>query len=456
MATINTINNSCTAADLTVPAGTITSSGDIETTAGNLILPATAAAAGQLKINGNPVFHAFRGVFAGTNAGNFAMTGSSNSVMGDSAGANIVNCLYLTAVGAAAVGNGAVNSAAIDTVAIGYKALYSLVASTGNVAVGSEAMSGATVPGTGNVAIGYQTLLNCSGHRNVAVGETSMSGDVVTGSYNVAVGRDTLLSATSAQQNVVLGDSAYSVGDPATGSYNVIAGASAGLNITSGDYNVGIGSSSLPITTGDRNIAIGYAVASNYTTSESSNIIIGEATGTATEDNKIRIGVDGSGTGQQNACYIAGIYGVTPGGTVGYALVDSNGQLGSATRVTSTAWTPALEFGGASVDITYGTQTASYTRVDSIVTFNLNIILTNKGSSNGAATITGIPVSSGATTALAVYYSKLTALGMVTATITGATISIFSADAAGGAVAALTDAGFANDTSISISGTYIV
>lgn len=51
-------------------------------------------------------------------------------------------------------------------------------------------------------------------------------------------------------------------------------------------------------------------------------------------------------------------------------------------------WTPVLAFGGASVGITYAIQTGIYTRIGRVVNFNITIILTNKGSSTGAATIT--------------------------------------------------------------------
>lgn len=53
-------------------------------------------------------------------------------------------------------------------------------------------------------------------------------------------------------------------------------------------------------------------------------------------------------------------------------------------------WTPALKFGGANVDMT-GTFTGTYTKVGNLVFFLCYILLTNKGTSTGEATITGIP-----------------------------------------------------------------
>lgn len=60
---------------------------------------------------------------------------------------------------------------------------------------------------------------------------------------------------------------------------------------------------------------------------------------------------------------------------------------------TTASWTPALKFGGASVGMTYSTQTGTYCRIGKNVIAEFSIALTAKGSSTGAATITGIPVA---------------------------------------------------------------
>ena len=53
-------------------------------------------------------------------------------------------------------------------------------------------------------------------------------------------------------------------------------------------------------------------------------------------------------------------------------------------------WTPVLNFGGASVGITYGVQTGRYTKEGRTVAMGSNITLTSKGTSVGAAQITGL------------------------------------------------------------------
>ena len=55
---------------------------------------------------------------------------------------------------------------------------------------------------------------------------------------------------------------------------------------------------------------------------------------------------------------------------------------------------PNLAFGGASVGITYTTQLGKYWLIGSMVFFDINIVLSNKGSSVGNASITNLPFTS--------------------------------------------------------------
>ena len=55
-------------------------------------------------------------------------------------------------------------------------------------------------------------------------------------------------------------------------------------------------------------------------------------------------------------------------------------------------WTPVLRFGGAAVGLAY-TSSGTYKKVGNVVHVNAVISLTNKGSSAGAAVITGMPFS---------------------------------------------------------------
>lgn len=60
--------------------------------------------------------------------------------------------------------------------------------------------------------------------------------------------------------------------------------------------------------------------------------------------------------------------------------------------VDATAFTPILEFGGASTGITYDTQIGIYSRIGSIVFVFVGLFLTSKGSATGQAVIKGLPL----------------------------------------------------------------
>jgi hypothetical protein len=58
-------------------------------------------------------------------------------------------------------------------------------------------------------------------------------------------------------------------------------------------------------------------------------------------------------------------------------------------------FTPAVNFGGATTGITYSTQSGVYRKIGNVVIASAAMTLTSKGSATGAATITGLPFTSG-------------------------------------------------------------
>ena len=78
-------------------------------------------------------------------------------------------------------------------------------------------------------------------------------------------------------------------------------------------------------------------------------------------------------------------------------------------------WTPAYSFGGGTTGVTYATQAGSYIKIGRLVTVWCYIVLSNKGSSTGAAQITGMPFTQSMTVAYgggcAQFFSNFTALG---------------------------------------------
>lgn len=144
---------------------------------------------------------------------------------------------------------------------------------------------------------------------NTLIGLDAGNG-TLTGNSNSGVGRGVLAGLTS-------------------GTTNSAFGRQAAESLTSGINNVALGYESLQfLQTGESVIAIGSLSGSAYTTTESSNIVIGSS-GVIAENNTLRIGDNGSGIGQQNRCFVAGIDGVNVGSTA-TVVTESSNQLGTA------------------------------------------------------------------------------------------------------------------------------
>ncbi len=167
--------------------------------------------------------------------------------------------------------------------------------------------------------------------NNVGVGpESLMSLD--TGTQNVAIGKGALTSADDCNNNVAIGTDALMTltGAFPLGTQNTFVGYKSGESLTTGSFNTAFGEQSLAnLTTGEYNIVMGSGDFSGgaYTGAETSNLIIGND-GVIGESNTIRIGTTGAGNGQQNLCFIAGIFGVTTAAGIA-VYVNADGKLGT-------------------------------------------------------------------------------------------------------------------------------
>lgn len=154
--------------------------------------------------------------------------------------------------------------------------------------------------GLDNVGLGFNVLNSLtSGTSNTAVGYTAMQ-SATTANSNSAYGFEALLTIISGNNNSAFGSLALgSLTTP-------------GINAN----NTGIGVSALQhVQTGVSNIGLGFSAGISYLTSESSNIVIGNA-GVAAESNVIRIGTQGTGAGQQSQTFIAGVVNTVSGRVV--------------------------------------------------------------------------------------------------------------------------------------------
>jgi hypothetical protein len=219
--------------------------------------------------------------------------------------------------------------------AAGFRTLFSNITGNFNTAIGAGALF--TNTGNENTAIGAGALLsNTTGAPNTAIGESALFFNT-TGNANTATGANALVNNVDGDANTANGDNALA--SNTTGNFNAAIGARALLNNTRGNRNTGIGRGALLNNTiGDFNTANGYQALSHNTTG-SFNIALGNTAGGAltTGDNNIDIGSVGfpgeSRTirigGPQTKTFIAGIRGVTIGGTAIPVLIDGDSQLGT-------------------------------------------------------------------------------------------------------------------------------
>ena len=134
-----------------------------------------------------------------------------------------------------------------------------------------------------------------------------------------------------------------------------------------------------------------------------------------------------------------------------------------ATNTPTTTFTPVLNFGGATTGITYTIQLGRYSQAGNIVTFSIEILLSNKGSATGSATITGLPVTSAATIKQGFvpgYWSNITLTALYTglSAYVGAASTTLNLSITGSGQTASTalDSMFANTSYIIMNGSYVV
>lgn len=204
-----------------------------------------------------------------------------------------------------------------------------LTVTSGNAALSSGNVTlPASTSSVGLITMNSLRAISMLGTRSFQAGNAANT----TGSFtdDIYIGDGAGSAATTTSCNVIIGSGA---GKGTSMTNNVIIGyqALSNASLTSANNNTVIGyQAGNALTNAPKyNVLIGRGAGSSYTNGESSNICIMNS-GTAAESNVCRIGTDGSGDGQINKTYIAGIYGVTvSGGTAVY--IKSDGQLGTST-----------------------------------------------------------------------------------------------------------------------------
>ncbi len=159
----------------------------------------------------------FGNTFLGPGAGNFTMTGNSNTGIG-------ANALLANTTGS---NNTAVGGAALEANAEGYQ----------NTATGVAALRFSS-SGSGNTATGYHALYSNTASNNTGIGVAALE-DNADGEENTAVGY-LALNHTTTSANVAVGVQALA-GLTGTGGGNIALGWGAGVNLTSGLNNMYLG-----------------------------------------------------------------------------------------------------------------------------------------------------------------------------------------------------------------------
>lgn len=210
----------------------------------------------------------------------------------------------------------------------------------------SGAVSGSAIDlyansGSANAGASVSFTAASATEIDLVVTDASLNTFIGSGSGNLTLsssqssgfGYNCLNSLTSGSSNT-----AYGVNSSTTlqdGNFNSSFGEASLYNNISGSYNSSLGFGALSqLTLGNSNVGIGYnsvfQVGANYTTNESSNIVMQNA-GVTGESNVMRLGTTGSGDGEINSTFIAGISGVTVSNAEMVTIDTATGEMGSQT-----------------------------------------------------------------------------------------------------------------------------
>ena len=112
-------------------------------------------------------------------------------------------------------------------------------------------------------------------------------------------------------------------------------------------------------------------------------------------------------------------------------------------------FTPTFAFGGASVGMTFDDRSATYTKIGNIVTVQILIDLSLKGSSTGTATIAGLPFTcSGRAAPSFTYLNDITFADFIHGQAEGGTVITLQETTNAGARSLLNETNFTNNSRI--------
>jgi hypothetical protein len=200
------------------------------------------------------------------------------------------------------------------------------------------------------------------------------------------------------------------VGDTNTGIYR--SGADTFVFVAGGVAQATVSTSGVTVAT-PWSVASGGTGASTLTgllQGNGTSAVTGGATINNANWSGTALAVANGGTGTSTAADAATALGVGTGNSPTFVAVTlTNGQVVfPAVQVPSAnantlddyeegSFTPTIAFGGASVGVTYGTRTGTYTKIGNRAFVEIVLVLTSRGSSVGAPTIQTLPFTPAAT-----------------------------------------------------------
>ena len=250
---------------------------------------------------------------------------------------------------------------------------------------------------------GSTLTLNFALTDNLLLG--SSGSGITTGNTNVGYGKLAAASLTSGASNCFIGyESGVSF---TTGSNSTAVGAfSMFSSIAGASNNTAIGYSSLYnlAGAGTNNTCLGLNSATAYTTTESNNIVIG-STGVIADNNKIRIGTNGT----HNATFITGIDGVNVG-SVAKVVTEASDQLGTAVITAGSGITVTPGANLITIAATAGGSLLPWTDVTG---GTVSLAVNNGYTLNNAGSITATLPATAAYGSIIQIVAKSTGLGVI-------------------------------------------
>lgn len=451
-----------TFAGITANAGVVALGTDATDNAINI---GTAASAGRTITVGNTTGSS--GIIEKVGTGNYVLDGVTNSTyaIGASTTTGTITIGGASMSGALTLGNSAqtifLNSSSnAASIRIGYNQTAGSIflghnMTTGTIELGSTAAQTGTIsiaPGTGvqtvniaNAGTGVKTVNIATGAvaNVVALGSTTAS---ATTTLNAPAGG---LIANGVAGNVVANKNYVTI-NTSTGALGSDNAPLSSISIT-GDTGGALTGSSFTFAGGTTGLSFGGS-GSTETLTFAGITANGGTVSLATDATTSTVNV---GTG-------AGVKTVTLGSTNTTSSLTLNfgGSVGSAlsTYISSGSFTPGVSFGGGTTGITYSAQNGTYTRIGSIIVFELLVILTSKGSSTGNAAITGLPVAIAGSPGIMLFSclpSNITYVGSLVAVGNSTSIQL-QAPVSASTPTIISNVGFANNSNVYISGAYLV